>query len=576
MVATPVADCLFLDTETNGLNPNAPQFRCLMVAWFDGKTGDSGIADIREGDITELDKVQELLRHRTLVCHNIHFDAAVLERLGVEVPPPSRWECTYLAAVVALPGMPHGLKPLARLALGKGSGAEEAELKAWGKANKVKKADLYWKAPAYLVQNYCLKDVELCARLYAQLSSLGENHDLHRNYRKEVELVRTVLSTEQRGFRIDLARLREVQAALNAKRDEIEAMIWACNQGAQFNLNSPPQVARALYKDGMPARFTAAGNASVDKVALLRMAKTAPMAKFLLQYRQLEKLQVYVDECQKWRDGDIIRAVFKTSGAEKTRRMSSSNPNLQNIPRPDEKGAAVMRSVFIPRKGYVLLAADYSQIELRIGAMYANDYAMMSILAKGGDIHKDTSLMVFGTVDDFFRQLAKTLNFLIFYGGSADRLMEALANRGIYITLAQAREYVSRYRSMFPGIPQFFRRVEVEVAERGGVTSVFGDFYAVPRDQAYKGVNYLVQGTCAQLLKRAIRALDQRLPADVHMVSYIHDEILFEARKDVQLPKLAQLIRETMEYAPLGITVSTPVEVKVCTENWAKKTSIAS
>lgn len=589
----PISQCLFFDTETTGLNPLTAKARGL--GYLDGATGEHSYIplDDWDGDMEVLEHFQALVRTHHLVAHNLHYDLQVLTKLGVDVPTSDRWHCTLSLAKIAAPGLPaFGLKPLAVRMFDESDDDEDRELKLWCKTQKPKVPveQRFIRAPQSHLSRYCLKDVMLCAKIWTRLKAHLTKPAVLAEYREEMDLLACVTSAEMRGMRLDLKEL----AAIRAKLDEqIAAHTAECHRlaGGAFNIDSPKQLAQALYGEKLPARYTKNGAPSTAKTALYKIQASNPLAKTVLRLRACEKLLGYCHDYELYRRGDLLSGTFHTLGA-KTGRMSCSNPNLQNIPRPDEKGAALMRSVFIPhRGGRVVIAADFSQIELRIGALYAQDSNMLEILGAGGDIHSATAQMVFDSSEKTYRQIAKTLNFLMFYGGTPDKLIESLAAMGKVVTHKEAFGYVAAYHKAFPGIRRLFDRAAREVVLNGGIKDLLGRFYPVPRHQTYKAVNYLIQGTCARILKGAIRRLAPVLvPYEAPMISFIHDEILVDAPAEhCQITQLdgkdaysavegglLWQIREAME-AQLhpAITVATPVEVSVCPENWARKQKVA-
>lgn len=591
-----LSDCVFVDTETNGtLNPVMPGLKVRGIGYYAAPLGDTQYLDMDEwdGDLDKLAQLQELLRDRYVVAHNLHYDLLVLMRLGLELPPWNRWLCTLTLARVAAPGLPKfGLKDMGASMFGEDDTAEDQAMRAWCKANKVKVSDRFARAPQELLEVYCKKDVELCAKVWVRLKAHLEKPAVEREFLEEMEVLDPIVRAEFHGMRTDQKELASVERKLLELKAGYTRSIINLTGGVEFNIGSTKQLAARLFGEGLPGRYTKKGAKSTSKESLLAVQSRLPAAEAVLKLREVEKLQGYCKDYRKYDRGGRVSCVFQSLGA-KTGRMSSRNPNLQNIPRPSEKGAALIRRMFIPEKGHRIVAADFSQIELRIGALYAGDRNMLALLAAGGDIHKNTAKLVFQESNDFLRQCAKTLNFLMFYGGTADKLMESLFKVGHGVSLKQAREIVVAYKKAFPGISGLFSRVREDVQLNGGVTDLLGRFYPVPRHQSYKGVNYLVQGTCARILKGAIRRLPEMLANyDATMISFIHDEILVSApiqhceliEREESGKKvygayrygLLDQIRDAME-VPIStaITVDTPAELAVCEKNWAEKKKVS-
>ena len=563
-----LSECLFFDTETTGLNPWAPTTRCRGLGFLDGADGTHTYLDLDDGCTDRLEPFLALLGERFIVAHNLHYDLAVLRRLGVELPPTERWHCTLTLARLAGPRLPEfGLKPLCVRLFNEGDDDEDQELRQWAKTNKVPVAQRYAKAPQELLSRYCLKDVALVGKLWGRLRNHLQKPKVAEAYAREILVLKELLKAEERGQLINLKQLKMVEEELSRLAAQHQETIFA-TCGYRFNTNSTGELAEALYGAGLPTRFTKTGKRSTAKGALHAAAKTSPIAEMVLKLREVLKFRTYCTGFRKFMRGPVLACTFDALGA-KTGRFSSSNPNLQNIPRPDEKGAALIRFLFVPRPGAVLVTADYSQIELRIIAMYAQDTRMLELLRAGGDIHKATAEALFGTATKDLRQVAKSANFLLGYGGTADKLQSYLGNRK-QITLKEAREFVRAYHSKFPGIARLAGQCMGEVARTGGITDVLGRFYPVPSTLAYASVNYLVQGTCASILKHAIIRLGPLMEAiKATMVSFIHDEIVIDT---IALPDDTMLeIQRLMEVQVPGITVATPVEMAVCALNWAKK-----
>jgi len=537
---------------------------------------------------------QALLLERHPVAHNLHYDIQVLHRLGLELPNTETWNCTLTLAKLGAPRLrKFGLKDLAVRLFDESDADEDTALKTWCKQQKprVKVADRFLLAPQSLLSIYCAKDVYLAAKLWARFSSQLDRSLIYQEYRNEMKVLARVVAAEQVGMRLDLGALKSGKERLDALILDHTAGCYRL-AGYEFLTNSPKQLAKALYGTGLPALFTKKGAASTSKVALLTIRKENKLADRILKLRHAEKLLAYLEDYEHFRRGDTLSGVFNTLGAL-TGRFSCSNPNLQNIPRPDEGGAALIRALFIPRAGRVLVAADFSQIELRVGALYADPQGHMAhVLNSGGDIHQETSELI-----GHSRQIAKSANFLLIYCGTADKLQAYLALFGTYISLGEARAIVAAFHGAYPEFRRLAARVEREVNLDGGVTDLVGRFYPVPRGEAYKGVNYLVQGLCAKILKGAIVRLGPVLDGeDAHMVSFIHDEILIDASaeacalvpnttsdglvtstdgwaapEDSLLGRIRAAMEERLHPA---ICVETPVEVSVCPVNWARKNKV--
>jgi DNA polymerase-1 len=392
----------------------------------------------------------------------------------------------------------------------------------------------------------------------------------------ELPLIPVLARMEERGIRIDVDLLRSMSETMGAQIAELERTIYA-EAGTEFNINSPQQLGFVLFeKLQYPVlKKTAKTKSYSTGVEVLKELADLGYAvpNLILQHRELHKLKsTYVDALPQLvgPDGRVHTSFNQAVAA--TGRLSSSDPNLQNIPIRTQQGKEIRRA-FIADQGKVLLAADYSQVELRILAHITQDEDLIETFRRGADIHRATAAKIFGIMDERLvtpeqRRAAKTINFGVLYGMSAFRLSHELGISG-----AQAKEFIESYFSRYPRIQQYLDRTLEEARATGKVTTLFGRIRYIPeihnRSFTVRGnaermaTNAPIQGTAADLLKLAMIALDARLAAEAPaavMLLTVHDEIVIEA-PEAGIEGVANLVKETMETIfPLAV----PLAVETC------------
>jgi len=377
----------------------------------------------------------------------------------------------------------------------------------------------------------------------------------------EMPLVGVLANIERRGMLIDVAHLGALSQEFAARMDALMAEIYAL-AGEAFNINSPPQLRAVLFdRLGLSTRGVRRGKTglSTDVDVLTRLAQQHPLPAKILDYRALSKLKsTYVDALPAAVNPSTgrLHTSFNQTGAA-TGRLSSSEPNLQNIPVRGEEGRRI-RDAFVAPAGSVLIAADYSQIELRVLAHLSGDPALIDAFTRGQDIHARTAAEVFGvlpgTVTADMRRVAKVINFGILYGMGPQRLASELG-----IVLAEAQRYIASYFERYAGVRRYLERVVAEARECGYATTILGRRRPIPElrsrergvAQAAERVatNTPIQGSAADLIKKAMVAVERRLAAAGvagGMVLQVHDELLLEVEEGARESACA-VVREEME-----------------------------
>ncbi len=416
----------------------------------------------------------------------------------------------------------------------------------------------------------------LATALGAELAARGQT----RLYRElEHPLVAVLANMEAAGVLIDTAALAEMSKDLEARMQKLVARIYAA-AGHEFNILSPLQLRRVLFDElELPTKGikkTKTGP-STDSESLQALASRHPLPELVLGYRALAKLKsTYIDALPRVVDSDsrIHTTLHQTVTA--TGRLSSSDPNLQNIPIRSPEGRLI-REAFVAPEGCVLVSADYNQIELRVLAHLSDDQALIEAFERGEDIHRKTAREVFGDgeVSAERRRQAKVINFGIIYGMGAGRL-----SRELGITRSQASEYIERYFDRYPGVRRFYADTLARARVDGFVSTLLGRRRYLPDlDNEHGGrrqlaervaTNTPIQGSAADIIKTAMvdlaSALRRQLP-EVRMVLQIHDELLLECPKGMEKQAL-ELTRAAMEGAA---DLRVPIVVDINTgSNWAE------
>ena len=429
---------------------------------------------------------------------------------------------------------------------------------------------------------YAAEDADVTLRLHVLLqeklaaipSLMSVLHEL------EMPLVPVLAKIERQGALVDAKLLGIQSMELGEKLVALEREAFAI-AGEEFNLGSPKQLGTILYeKLGMPIlNKTAKGQPSTAEAVLAELAEQDyPLPKVLMQYRSLSKLKsTYTDRLPEQinpRTGRIHTSYHQAVAA--TGRLSSSDPNLQNIPIRTAEGRRI-RQAFIAAPGYQLLAADYSQIELRIMAHLAKDEGLLYAFRNDLDVHRATAAEVFGVALDAVthdqRRSAKAINFGLIYGMSAFGLAKQVG-----VDRKQAQDYIDRYFARYPGVLQYMERTRAQAAEQGYVETLFGRRLYVPDINAKnpalrKGaertaINAPMQGTAADIIKRAMVAVDawlQESGLDARVILQVHDELVLEVREDL-VEQVREQIRPHMSGAA-HLDVPLLVEVGVG-PNW--------
>ena len=429
---------------------------------------------------------------------------------------------------------------------------------------------------------YAAEDADITLRLHEVLWPKVTAEDTLKKILQEIEvpLASILARMEQQGVLIDSQQLSQQSQQLATRIMELEKEVHEM-AGESFNLGSTKQLQHILFeKMELPVvKKTPKGAPSTSEEVLQELALDYPLPALIMEYRGLTKLKnTYTDKLPKMinhRTGRVHTSYHQAVTA--TGRLSSTDPNLQNIPIRNEEGRRV-RKAFIARDGYKIVAADYSQIELRIMAHLSGDKGLLEAFAHGKDIHRATASEVFnvaeGDVTDNQRRSAKAINFGLIYGMSAFGLAKQL-----HVSRQEAQEYMDLYFKRYPGVLDYMDRTRDFAKQHGYVETVFGRRLYLPEIKSSNGarrkgaeraaINAPMQGTAADVIKMAMIQVDDWIrntdSDDVVMIMQVHDELVFEIKQESLDPNVATIV-ELMEQAA---TLSVPLKVEAGNgENW--------
>ncbi len=502
---------------------------------------------------------------------NLKYDLIVLARHGLTVKGLA--DDSMVQSFLAEPGLRHNLDDLSARHLDVRPIPFEAVV---GKGKGQKRFD---EADFDLAVQYAAEDADLALQLCDRLSERLKDPQLQRLYREvDLPLVEVLACLERTGMRVDLEVLARLSEAMHTERREREAEVLAL-AGEPFNLNSPAQLGRILFEKLQLPVIKVTGKTkapSTDEEVLQELAQKhgAEIAAQLLRHRELVKLLgTYVDALPAMVNPLTGRVHTKLhQAAVASGRLASNDPNLQNIPVRTEDGRAI-RGAFVPEPGWVLLDADYSQIELRVVAALAQDPVLLGAFASGEDIHRRTASEVMGVPMDQVtpeqRSAAKAVNFGLLYGQGAFALAASLG-----ITQKEAKAFIERYFERMPAVAAWIEATKEQAVKEGLVRTHWGRIRTIPELESSNAqfrnaglrvaVNTVVQGTAADLMRRAMVRLHRALEAEglrARLLLQVHDELLVEAPPE-EVETASALLKEAMEGADdLG-----PLDVKLAAE----------
>lgn len=556
------------DTETTSLDPLNTELVSIAFSWKKGSGTMLWLPPSRAGSIELLELFRPVFENRSIrkTGQNLKFDIQVLAGYGIEVK--GELFDTMIAHYLLEPDMRHNMDLLAEKYLSYRPVPIEKLIGERGPRQKnMREVD------RDVVKEYSVEDADVTWQLKETFIPLIAEQGMEKLASEiEMPLISVLSRMERDGVKIDEEVLRNYAVTLRESIISLERDIYSL-AGQEFNISSPKQLGDILFlrlhlDDN--ARLTKTKQFRTDEEVLQRLTAKHPVVGKVLEYRGLRKLlSTYVEALPQMIDRNTgrIHTTYNQAVAA-TGRLSSTNPNLQNIPVRDAEGREI-RKAFVPEEGRVFLSADYSQIELRLMAHLSGDESMIADFLGGQDIHAATASKIFNTpVDKVTREMrarAKTANFGIIYGISAFGLSERLT-----INRTEARELIEGYFASYPGVKRYMDESIRIARERGYVTTMYGRRRYLPdihsRNQVVRGnaernaINAPIQGSAADIIKIAMVRIADRLAREVpgaRMILQVHDELIFEVEES-RLDKLRELVAGEMRGAA---SLSVPLDV---------------
>jgi DNA polymerase-1 len=566
------------DTETTGIDANEAELVGMSFSFEATKAYYVPISSDRSEALVTVSAYKDILENPGIekIGQNIKYDALIMKWYGIELQ--GNYFDTMIAHYLCEPDLRHKLDYLSESYLNYRPVPIESLIGKRGK-NQLSMRDIEVKK----VAEYAAEDADITLRLKPVLQEMLKENEAEKLFRElEMPLVRVLTDMEFEGVRIDDQFLNNYSIVLEQQIKEKEESIYE-KAGVRFNIASPKQVGEVLFdKMKIPYRWkkTKSGQYSTNEEKLSELAADHAYVQEILDFRKLSKLKsTYVDALPKLINSKTgrVHSSFNQARAA-TGRLSSENPNLQNIPIRDEAGREI-RKAFIPRDdNHILLAADYSQIELRLIAEIANEKAMLEAFQAGHDIHRATAAKVYGValedVTSEQRRNAKTVNFSIIYGAGATNLSKQLN-----IKRADAKVLIDNYFAQYQDLKKYMDETVEKCRENGYVTTLMGrrrelrdinSRNALARANAERvAINTPIQGSAADMIKVAMIQIHQALKAGnfkTKMIMQVHDELVFDVYKP-ELEMVKPIIEKMMKNAIPNLQV--PILVGMDTgENW--------
>lgn len=571
-------DTLCFDTETDNIDATLANLVGISFAYKKGIAWYISIPADRNIAMEIVDMLRPVLENNRilLVGQNIKFDAMVMKNYGVELPGP--FFDTMIAHYLLEPELRHNMDYLSESYLDYKPVSITSLIGKKGAGQKTMR-DI----EVDEVKEYAAEDADITMQLKNHLEPLLIKENLYDLFNKlEAPLLKVLADMEYEGIRVDVDFLNTYSIQLKAEIKLLENKIYEL-AGASFNIASPKQVGEILFdKLKIPYKWrkTKSGQYATDEEKLAELNGQHAIIGEILNHRGLSKLKsTYVDALPNMVNPNTKRIHSSFNQAlTATGRLSSNNPNLQNIPIRTEEGAKV-REAFIPRDGnHVLVAADYSQIELRIIAEISRDEGMLEAFQKGQDIHRATAAKVFGIPYDEVskeqRYRAKTVNFSIIYGAGSTNLSKQLG-----ISRIESKALIDAYFLQYHGLKSYMEKTVDMARKKGYVITLMGrkrilrDIHSnssLEKSNAERmAINTPIQGSAADLIKMAMLSIHKELKNGnwgSKMILQVHDELVFDVPKE-ELEQLSTLIRDKMCHAMPSLKVPIEVEVK-SGNNW--------
>ncbi|RQW84755.1 MAG: DNA polymerase I [Geobacter sp.] len=580
--ALAAAPAFAVDLETTSLNPLQAEIVGLSFSFRDHEAWYLPVGHSYPGAPAQLSREQVLSAltpilidpEKPKIGQNIKYDYQVLRRSGIEVQ--GLWCDTMLASYLLNPvRSSHGLDSLAVEFL------DHKMISYQEVAGKGKEQINFAQVPVEQASVYSCEDADatfLLQRIFLpRLTEAGMDSLF---FDLEMPLVKIIAEMELQGVKLDLPLLRELSGMFADQLAILEKEIFA-KAGCEFNINSPKQLGEVLFERlKLPAGRKTKTGWSTDMDVLTRLALDHEIASLILQFRSISKLKsTYTDALPKLVDPSTGRVHTSYNQAvTNTGRLSSSEPNLQNIPIRSEEGRKIRRA-FIAEEGALLLSADYSQIELRVLAHLSGDRVFCDAFAHDEDIHTRTASEVFdllpGLVTPEMRRQAKTINFGVIYGQGAFSLARELG-----VSTKIAKDFIDNYFLRHSGAREFLDACVRDAEKNGYVTTILGRKLPIPDIASSNGnirafaqrnaINYPIQGSAADIIKRAMVRVTERMKGEglkSRLIMQVHDELVFEVPEEERV-QMELLVCHEMEHA---VELRVPLKVDLsCGRNWSE------
>ncbi|MCG9598965.1 DNA polymerase I [Vibrio sp. Isolate25] len=559
-------DVFAFDTETDSLDYMVANLVGVSFATEEGVAAYVPVAHdyLDAPDQLDRDWVLEQLKPileddaQAKVGQNLKYDASVLARYDIEMKG-IKHDTMLASYVYNSVGGKHDMDSLALRFL------QHSCISFEQIAGKGKKQLTFNQIELEEASPYAAEDADVTLRLHHRLSANIEQDEKLKTIYEEIEvpLVPVLSRIERTGVLIDDMKLAAQSQEIALRLDELEQKAFEIAE-QEFNMNSPKQLQAILFeKMGLPVvKKTPSGTPSTNEEVLQELALDYPLPKLILEYRGLAKLKsTYTDKLPKMINAETGRVHTSYHQAvTATGRLSSTDPNLQNIPIRNDEGRRI-RQAFVAPHGYKIMAVDYSQIELRIMAHLSGDKALLDAFQQGKDIHAATAAEIIGVdieqVSAEQRRRAKAVNFGLIYGMSAFGLAKQLG-----IPRGEAQQYMDTYFERYPGVMQYMEDTRSAAAEQGYVETIFGRRLHLPEIKSRNGmrrkaaeraaINAPMQGTAADIIKKAMLLVDRWIEQEgqgrVKLLMQVHDELVFEVQESA-LAEIESKVQELMESA---------------------------
>ena len=572
-----------IDTETSSLDTITADLLGISLSIEEGKGCYVPIGHDYDGAPKQLslDKVVGILgksietNQKKAVGQNLKFDIPILARHGIKLSAFLA-DTMLMSYVLNSTGTRHSMDRMAEHYL------QLSTIKYTDVTGTASKQINFSKVDIATATNYAAEDADITLRLYKHLEDLlkGQNSQLNLLEAIEYPLVLALVTTETNGAKIDKDKLAAHSKELGEKIEVLTKEAYKLG-GQEFNLDSPKQLLEILYeKQGLPVlQKTPKGQPSTNEATLQRLAEEYDLPKVILEYRTLAKLKSTYTDSLIAMENPVTKRIHTSyhQAVTSTGRLSSTEPNLQNIPIKTSEGRRI-REAFVPEKGNVLISADYSQIELRIMAHLSGDKNLTNAFNNNLDVHSATAAEIFRVdikdVDSNQRRSAKAINFGLMYGMSAFGLTKQLD-----ITRAEAQSYLDTYFERYTGVRDYMDNVRAEAKKDLYVQTIMGRRLYVNEINAANGlrrqaaeraaINAPLQGSAADIIKKAMLDVDTWIANEASdttkMIMQVHDELILEAKKSESEEVLSK-VKEIME-AAVDLDIPLIVEASIGS-NW--------